>query len=132
MIDHDDNPVGYAHTTLFRVFLASRRRRSSHERPSPALPEPPAVVYVSGSEDARVAVAAMKAGAADYVVKTVGEDHAAIGSDFDGAIAPPRDLKSVLELPRLVELMLRRGFRTDTIRKILGQNALRMLAALRP
>lgn len=39
-----------------------------------ALPNPPAVIYVSGSEDARVAVAAMKAGAADYVVKTVGDD----------------------------------------------------------
>ncbi|MFD1787659.1 sensor histidine kinase [Sphingomonas floccifaciens] len=38
------------------------------------LPDPPAAIYVSGSEDARVAVAAMKAGAADYVVKTVGED----------------------------------------------------------
>lgn len=39
-----------------------------------ALPEPPAVVYVSGSEESRVAVAALRAGAADYVVKTPGED----------------------------------------------------------
>jgi len=39
-----------------------------------ALPDPPPVVYVTGSEETRVAVAALKAGAADYVVKTVGED----------------------------------------------------------
>ena len=39
-----------------------------------ALPEPPPVVYVTGSEEGRVAVAALKAGAADYVVKSVGED----------------------------------------------------------
>lgn len=39
-----------------------------------ALPEPPPVVYVTGSEESRVAVAALKAGAVDYVVKTVGED----------------------------------------------------------
>jgi two-component sensor histidine kinase len=35
-----------------------------------ALPAPPPVVYVTGSEESRIAVAALKAGAADYVVKT--------------------------------------------------------------
>jgi len=39
-----------------------------------ALPSPPPVVYVTGSDEGRIAVAALKAGAADYVVKTVGED----------------------------------------------------------
>ena len=39
-----------------------------------ALPNPPAVVYVTGSEESRVAIAALRAGAADYVVKTPGED----------------------------------------------------------
>ncbi len=34
----------------------------------------PPVVYVTGSDESRVAVAALKAGAADYVVKTPGED----------------------------------------------------------
>jgi len=34
----------------------------------------PPLVYVTGSEETQVAVAALKAGAADYVVKTVGED----------------------------------------------------------
>ena len=34
------------------------------------LPRPPPVVYVTGSEESRVAVAALKAGAYDYVVKT--------------------------------------------------------------
>lgn len=36
-----------------------------------ALPEPPPVIYVTGSEDSRVAVAALKAGAVDYVWKDV-------------------------------------------------------------
>lgn len=39
-----------------------------------ALPNPPPVVYVTGSEESRIAVAALKAGAADYVVKAVGDD----------------------------------------------------------
>jgi two-component sensor histidine kinase len=34
----------------------------------------PPIVYVTGSEESRIAVAALKAGADDYVVKSVGED----------------------------------------------------------
>lgn len=41
-IDHDDNPVGYAYTTLFRLFCSSRRRRSSTELPSEVLQDRPA------------------------------------------------------------------------------------------
>ena len=37
-------------------------------------PEAPPVVYVTGSDESRIAVAALKAGAADYVVKTGSED----------------------------------------------------------
>jgi two-component sensor histidine kinase len=39
-----------------------------------ALPEPPPVVYVTGSDESRIAVAALKAGAADYVIKASGSD----------------------------------------------------------
>ena len=39
-----------------------------------ALPFCPPVVYVTGSEESSVAVAALKAGAADYVVKSTGGD----------------------------------------------------------
>ena len=39
-----------------------------------ALPQPPPIIYVTGSEETRIAVAALKAGAADYVVKSMGED----------------------------------------------------------
>ena len=38
------------------------------------LPDAPPVVYVTGSDEGRIAVAALKAGAADYVVKTVSDD----------------------------------------------------------
>lgn len=38
------------------------------------LPVTPPVVYVTGSDEGRIAVAALKAGAADYVVKTIGDD----------------------------------------------------------
>ena len=39
-----------------------------------ALPDAPPVIYVTGSEEGRIAIAAIKAGAIDYVVKSVGDD----------------------------------------------------------
>lgn len=36
--------------------------------------DPPPLIYVTGSDESRIAVAALKAGAADYVVKTTGEE----------------------------------------------------------
>jgi two-component sensor histidine kinase len=38
------------------------------------LPDPPPVVYVTGTDESRVAVAALKAGASDYVIKSPGDD----------------------------------------------------------
>jgi membrane dipeptidase len=66
-----------------------------------------------------------------HIVDTVGEDHASLGSDFDGAINPPRDMPTVLELPRLVQLMLERGWSAARIQKILGANFLRVVEAVR-
>jgi membrane dipeptidase len=66
-----------------------------------------------------------------HIVDTIGEDHASLGSDWDGAICPPRDLVTPLELPRLVDLMLRRGWAPERIQKILGGNFLRVVEALR-
>lgn len=66
-----------------------------------------------------------------HIVDVVGEDHAAIGSDFDGAIVPPRDLSTCMELPRLTQCMLDRGWGAGRIQKVLGGNFLRALKALR-
>lgn len=68
----------------------------------------------------------------EHIVRVVGDDHASLGSDWDGLILPPRDMPTPLELPRLVQLMLDRGFRDSRIQKILGGNFLRALAHLRP
>jgi two-component sensor histidine kinase len=52
-----------------------------------ALPDAAPVVYVTGSEESRIAVAALKAGAVDYVVKSVGEDFfALLGTAFEQAV----------------------------------------------
>ena len=66
-----------------------------------------------------------------HIIDVVGEDHAALGSDWDGAIITPRDLQTCLELPWLCELMLRRGWTPERVGKALGGNFLRALEALR-
>ena len=66
-----------------------------------------------------------------HIVDTVGEDHASIGTDYDGLIVPPKDLPGIWALPRLVQEMLDRRWSEPRIRKILGGNALRTIEALR-
>ncbi len=66
-----------------------------------------------------------------HIVSTVGENHASLGSDWDGAIATPRDMRTCLELPKLVQIMLDRGLSPSAIQKILGANFLRVVEALR-
>jgi membrane dipeptidase len=67
-----------------------------------------------------------------HIINVVGEDHAALGSDWDGAIITPRDMATCLELPRLAQLMLDRGWKPERVQKILGGNFLRALELLRP
>ncbi|HZD54193.1 MAG TPA: dipeptidase [Woeseiaceae bacterium] len=63
----------------------------------------------------------------DYVVKLVGVDHVGIGSDFEGVgDSLPVGLKDVSDYPNLVEGLLERGYSEGDIRKILGENLLRV------
>jgi membrane dipeptidase len=62
----------------------------------------------------------------EEAITIVGEDHVALGSDFDGGPTPPRGMKDIADLPRLTEAMLRRGWSEQRIRKFLGENLLRL------
>lgn len=68
----------------------------------------------------------------EHIIKVAGEDFASIGSDYDGAIVPPPDIRSAETYPRLVAYMLERGWSDVRIRKVLGDNFLRAFALLRP
>ena len=55
------------------------------------LPNPPPVIYLTGVQDSRTAVAALKAGAADYLIKDVqGEFLALLTADIQAGIASAR------------------------------------------
>ncbi len=68
----------------------------------------------------------------DHIVKVAGIDVPVIGTDYDGAIRPPPDLRNGLHYSRLVQALLDRGYGAEAIRKILGENFLRCFRALRP
>ncbi len=63
----------------------------------------------------------------DYLVKKVGIDHVAIGSDFDGIESPPQGLEDVSKFPVLTEALLKRGYSKQDVAKIMGLNFLRIL-----
>jgi membrane dipeptidase len=62
----------------------------------------------------------------DHAVKLVGADHVGLGSDFDGANMP-EGMEDASKLPKITEALLRKGYSESDIRKILGENTLRIL-----
>jgi membrane dipeptidase len=67
----------------------------------------------------------------DHVVKLTGVNHVGIGSDYDGVgDSLPVGLKDVSSYPNLVEGLLRRGYSEQDVRKILGENLLRVWQAV--
>lgn len=63
----------------------------------------------------------------DHIVGLAGVDYVGIGSDFDGVgDSLPDGLKDVSSYPNLIRGLLERGYSEDDIRKILGENLLRV------
>ncbi|WP_050434600.1 dipeptidase [Chondromyces crocatus] len=62
-----------------------------------------------------------------HIIDVVGEDTPALGSDWDGFIIPTRDLCDAARLPLLTDALLAAGFSENVIRKLLRDNALRVI-----
>jgi membrane dipeptidase len=63
----------------------------------------------------------------DYGVNLVGDDHIALGSDFDGGPELPREIKDISDYPQMTMAMQRLGYSDERIKKILGLNWLRVI-----
>ena len=63
----------------------------------------------------------------DHAVKIAGIDHVGLGSDFDGAVMPI-GMQDVSHLPQITDALLKKGYSESDIRKILGENTLRVLS----
>ena len=62
----------------------------------------------------------------DHAVKVGGVEHVGLGSDFDGANMP-YGMEDATKLPKIAEALLGKGYSEGDVRKILGENTLRVM-----
>jgi len=62
----------------------------------------------------------------EHAVKVAGIDHVGLGSDFDGANMP-FGMEDATKLPKITEALLQKGYSEGDVRKILGENTLRVM-----
>jgi len=65
----------------------------------------------------------------DHVRQVAGIDHVGLGSDFDGIQSTPQGLEDVSKYPALAAELLHRGYGDEDVKKVLGQNVLRVIRA---
>jgi membrane dipeptidase len=65
----------------------------------------------------------------DHLVKLAGVDCVGVGSDFDGIKFVPEQLEDVSMYPRISQELINRGYSEASIRKIMGENLLRVFRA---
>jgi len=63
----------------------------------------------------------------DHAVKIAGIDHVGLGSDFDGANMP-YGMEDASKLPKITEALLEKGYSEGDVKKILGENTLRVMS----
>ncbi len=69
-------------------------------------------------------------GVVDQAIRLVGEDHVALGSDFDGGPTLARGMRDVRDLPMITDAMLRRGYSEERIAKFWGGNLQRVFGVI--
>lgn len=66
----------------------------------------------------------------DHAVKVAGIDHVGIGTDFDGVVCTPPELSSYDKFPNMTRALLEKGYSEKDIKKIYGENLLRVMRAV--
>ena len=63
----------------------------------------------------------------NHIVEVTGVEHVGLGTDYDGIGSTPIDLEDVSKLPRLTAKLIEHGYSDEEIRKILGENFIRVM-----
>jgi membrane dipeptidase len=66
----------------------------------------------------------------DHVVQLVGPEHVGLGSDFDGVTSLPVGLEHQGKMPNITRALVEKGYSEGDIKLILGENLLRVMAAV--
>jgi membrane dipeptidase len=123
-----ESPVIFSHS--------SARALRDHPRNVPdsilqRLPDNGGVVMVtfvpSFLTDNETATIADVANHIEHVRRVAGVDHVGIGSDFDGISSTPAGLEDVSKFPDLFAELSRRGWSDEELRKVAGENMLRVI-----
>ena len=109
----------------------NRQQTAEQDRLKAINPDPAAVKAGvdkwTAANPAPAATIAEVADHVDHIRKVAGIDHIGIGSDFDGITQTVKDLDDVSKYPLLTAELLKRGYADGDIRKILGENVMRVL-----
>ncbi|HEY4644117.1 MAG TPA: dipeptidase [Bacteroidota bacterium] len=62
----------------------------------------------------------------DHAVKVAGIDHVGLGSDFDGISSSPVGMEDAAQFPNITRELLKRGYSREDVRKVLGENFMRV------
>jgi membrane dipeptidase len=62
-----------------------------------------------------------------YASEIMGVEHVGLGSDFDGIETVPTGLENIEYLPRLIDTLENKGFSSEEIAKIMGNNIIGLL-----
>jgi len=66
----------------------------------------------------------------DHAVRVAGVDHVGIGSDFDGIPLTPAGLEDISALPNITDELIKRGYSSKDIGKIMGGNLFRVISGV--
>ena len=61
-----------------------------------------------------------------HVVELASWDNVGIGGDFDGTAVLPEGISSVSDYPKLIEAVMARGATDEEVKKLIGENILRV------
>lgn len=67
----------------------------------------------------------------DHIAKIAGVDHVGLGSDYDGVSGYlPQGAEDISKLPNITYELLKRGYAENDVKKILGENFLRVMESV--
>ncbi|HEX9160400.1 MAG TPA: dipeptidase [Thermoanaerobaculia bacterium] len=136
---------GVAMVTFYPVFLSADTARASEERDKRLQPQIDALKKQYGEDTPEYEAAHTRLMDAnpipkvpwtaivdhiDHMVKVAGVDHVGIGSDFDGIGVTPEGMEDVSDLKKIPAELKLRGYSDVEVRKIMGENFMRVFAAV--